>query len=545
MDWYTQLQGYLQTNLSDVGRILPEIIVASTFVVAMIVDFMQKKDAPKNIVALVCIFGVLASLFVLVAPAGIVYTNVHAYNGLLQLDQFSTFFKIFIGLATIIALVMAMDSWDLQRSPGGQGEYYYLLVAACFGGYLLTSASNLLMIYLSIETLSLTSYALAGYLQGSRKSAEAGMKYVIYGAMASGIMIFGMSYLFGLTGRMDLTGIAESLRHTVEQWRLNLPAVSDPKYAAAHIEYINRIAALSIMFLMLFAGFAYKISMAPFHFWAPDVYEGAPTVSTSFFSVGPKAAGFAVLIRVLMEFFILPDSRIFTDFSSIQILAGVAAVLTMSIGNLTALAQTNAKRMLAYSSIAHAGYMIALLTVPLETLQGGQVQSQLGPLLFYLIAYLFMNFGAFIVVLALEQKRGSSDLSAFGGAVKTDPGMTVAMCIFLFSLVGIPPMSGFIGKFFIFKQLADPAAGGGTSWHWLLIAFIGINSVISLFYYIRIARVMIADPVPSSATDTASLPVPINLKVMTYVFGAATLGMVLFCSAIMDRMFEIGRSILH
>lgn len=536
-NWYSDLETSLGRNVADLKYIGPELVLGATFIVAMVWDFMQKKTADKATIALTCILGIVASLVVVVVgPAGLIDGHA-AYHNLLHIDQFGTFFKIFIGVATIIALVMAMDSYEIQRLDSGQGEYYYLLTATCLGGYLLASATNLLLIYLALEALSLTSYALAGYLPGSRKSAEAGMKYVIYGAMASGIMIFGMSYLFGLTGSLDITTIAASLKQTVAEWNVQAQNIPGEMPGMSPQEYNNRIAALAIMFLMVFAGFAYKISAAPFHFWAPDVYEGAPTVSTSFFSVAPKAAGFAVLIRVLMQMFILPESRIFAECATIQIIAGLAAAATMLVGNLTALAQTNAKRMLAYSSIAHAGYMLAVLTVPLDSI---------GQLLFYLIAYMFMNFGAFIVVMVLEQKRGSSDVAAFAGAIKTDPALTVTMCVFLFSLVGMPPLSGFVGKLFIFKQLADPATGGGTSWHWLLIALIGINSVISLFYYIRIARVMIVDPAPAGANaEAAAAETPWSLRVLTYAFSAATLVLGVYFYKVMDRMIDIGRHIMQ
>lgn len=525
-DWYVNLEGKLHSNVGDLSRIVPELILALTFVVALVWDFMQKKGADKSVIALTCILGIVGSMVALLAQGVAMPDAGMAFHNLLQLDSFATFFKIFIGLATVVALIMAMDSNDIQRVGSGQGEYYYLLLTACFGGYLLASASNLLLIYLALETLSLTSYALAGYLPGNRKSAEAGMKYVIYGAMASGIMIFGMSYLFGLTGSMDIAAIAKSLQSTVAGWDAELTAGS-----LTNADYTNRVAALAIVFLMVFAGFAYKIAAAPFHFWSPDVYEGAPTVSTGFFSVGPKAAGFAVLVRVLVVFFVDADTRIFVDYSTVRILCGLAALATMFIGNLTALAQTNAKRMLAYSSIAHAGYMLAVLTAPEN---GG-----LGQLLFYLLAYLFMNFGAFIVVLALEQKRGSSEISALAGAIKTDPGLTVAMCVFLFSLVGMPPLSGFVGKLFIFRQLADPAAQGGTPWHWLLIALIGINSVISLFYYIKIAKVMITEPAPAAPAEGWETT-PSNLRLLTYGFGCITLVLGIYFYQVMDSMIRIG-----
>jgi proton-translocating NADH-quinone oxidoreductase chain N len=321
------------------------------------------------------------------------------------------------------------------------------------------------MIYLSIEFLSITSYVLTGFLRNDARSTEGAIKYFIYGAAASAVMLYGFSLLYGATGTTDLSTIADALAtgSVTVQW-LVVPAT-----------------------IMALAGLGFKIALVPFHQWSPDAYEGAPTPVTAFLSVGPKAAGFAVLMRFLLT--ALPDFQI----SWTAVLAGVA-IVTMSLGNLVALWQTNVKRLLAYSSIAQAGYMLIGLAALAPQAQSWT--TGVNGLLLYLFAYLFTNLGAFAIVIAIENRTGSANLPDFSGLIRRSPFLAVAMFLFLLSLIGIPPTGGFLGKLFVF--------GAAVQSRMFLLAVVGVlNSVISVYYYFKIMRPMLFGP----AEDAEPIPV--------------------------------------
>jgi NADH-quinone oxidoreductase subunit N len=481
----------LQWNLIHFKYILPEAMVCLTFLLALIFDFAVHHERRRT-TGYLCIVGLLIALWLNVQQhyefmrAISNGTPIHKqiFSGMIFYDQFGNFFKFVILLGTVIALMLSIHARELFGK--NHGEFYLLLVSVCAGGMFLASASNLLMIYLSLESLSIISYAMAGYLRRDRKSAEAGIKYVIYGAMASGIMIFGMSYLYGLSGTLNLfdsPGGAKGIATLILNFDNSFPSA--------------RGAMIAIL-VLVFSGFLYKIAAVPFHYWSPDVYEGSPTTATGFFSVVPKAAGFAVLIRVLCAFFPLGHgSEKFFGYPSVESIVSVLAIATMFIGNLAALGQTNAKRMLAYSSIAHAGYMLAGLSV-LDDVAGPAA------VLFYLVVYLFMNLGAFLVLVALENLFGSCELKALKGAVRREPVLVVALCVFLFSLTGLPPLAGFIGKYMIMVKLADRG-------HYGMVAAIGFNSVISLYYYMKIAKVVAIDQPEEAIASTERTPFSYNV----------------------------------
>ncbi|MYB66671.1 NADH-quinone oxidoreductase subunit N, partial [Candidatus Poribacteria bacterium] len=309
------------------------------------------------------------------------------------------------------------------------------------------------MIFISLETVSLTSYILAGFLTHSPRSSEAAFKYITYGAVASGTMLFGLSLIFGMTGTGDLAEISTRL----------------PEVLAS-----GQVTALGLLIAITFilAGVGYKIASVPFHMWSPDVYEGAPIPITAFLSVASKAAGFALFLRFFYSGF---SAQGLLDSVDWGILLAIVSALTMTVGNLAALPQRNVKRLLAYSSIAHGGYL----------LMGGVLLTSdgLSAILFYLIVYLFMNLGAFYVVILVANDSGSEMIEGYRGLSSRSPLVAGAMVIFLVSLTGIPPFAGFFGKFFLFKAVID------EGFYWL--AFIGlINSVISLYYYARIIKAM-------------------------------------------------------
>jgi NADH-quinone oxidoreductase subunit N len=373
----------------------------------------------------------------------------------LVFDHFAVFFRVVLGLATFAAVWMSMGSRELRGD--NIGEYYALLLASALSMFLMAAAANLLMAYLSLEFLSLTSYALTGFKRHDRRASEAALKYLIYGGVASGAMIYGMSWVYGLAGSMDYTAINAALTGGQHH---PLP--------------------LFVALMLIFAGFGYKIAAVPFHMWAPDVYTGAPIPFTAFLAVGSKAAGFGLLIR----FFYPAVSQSTDGQMTWTYIAGadwpqvmlVVSMVTMTLGNLAALHQTNMKRLLAYSGIAHAGYI----------LMGFVVLSHegLSAMLFYLVVYYLMNLGAFWVVMVVANSTGAEDIDAYRGLASRGGAVpAVALAIFLFSLTGLPPLAGFIGKFYLFAAVIKAEL--------YFLAVVGVlNSVVSLYYYVRPVRAM-------------------------------------------------------
>jgi NADH-quinone oxidoreductase subunit N len=354
----------------------------------------------------------------------------------------------------------------------------------------------MLMLFLSLEMVSLTSYIMVGYLRDDRQSNEASLKYILFGAVSTGSMLYGITLLFGLTGTTKMAGIREVL--------------------ASGGAAPNGMALLVSTALML-AGFGFKTAAVPFHFWCPDVYTGAPTPVTAFLSVAPKAAGFATLIRFFFTGLseTTPGSTQWAAFPALNwsFLVLIVSIITMTLGNIAALRQDNMKRMLAYSSIAHAGF-IMMGTVVLST-EGVQA------VLIYLITYLFMNLGAFLVVIEIFNRTGSFDLKDYGGLYKRSPFLTIAMTIFLLSLMGIPPFAGFFGKLFVFGA----AVNRNLAW----FAVVGaLNSVIAVYYYARVIKTMIIEP----GEDGRSIQLPWTSQALVWVMLLPTIGMMLVWDSI-------------
>jgi len=348
--------------------------------------------------------------------------------------------------------------------------------------FLMASSTHLLMIYLSIEIVSLTFYILAGFLTHSPRSSEAAFKYITYGAVASGTMLFGLSLLFGLTGTGDVVEISNQLAGLFSQ---------------ADFPKLTVLVAITF----IFAGVGYKIASVPFHMWSPDVYEGAPIPITALLSVASKSAGFALFIRLFYSSFRGADGVATVDWA---LMLAVVSALTMTVGNLAALPQQNIKRLLAYSSIAHGGYL--LMGGVLLTTEGVQA------ILFYLMVYLFMNLGAFFVVILIANEVGSETIDGYRGLVYRAPLVAISMAIFLFSLTGIPPLAGFAGKWLLFAAVIKEEL------YWL--AIIGLlNSVISLFYYARIVKTMFFD----TADDTDPVFFSFGNRALLVVFVVPTL----------------------
>ncbi len=466
-------------NLESLGYIVPELLLLATILTVFIADLLVRR---KERVGEIALLGTAASAFAISALSG--GAEGWLFSKMIVQDPFATFFKVVFALATLATVWMSLGSKEIQGT--NQAEYYGLLLSSTLGMYFMASAANLLMAYLALEFVSLTSYVLTGYLRHDRRGGEAALKYLIYGGVASGAMIYGMSWIYGLTGSMDFAAIN----------------------AALTTGEANKLAVF-IAALLTLVGFGYKITAVPFHMWAPDVYTGAPIPIAAFLSVGSKAAGFSLLIR----FFYPAMSQLEPD-GTWQFIPGVdwpqvvlvLSMVTMTLGNLAALSQNNLKRMLAYSSIAHAGYM----------LMGFVVLSNEGlrAVMFYLVVYYLMNIGAFLVVMIVANATNREDIDGFRGlAWRGGAGPAIAMAIFLFSLTGLPPFGGVIGKLYLFAAVVRQ--------EFYVLAVVGVlNSVVSLYYYARVVRTMFLD-FPDGSEGSVS--VTLHDGVLMWALSGATL----------------------
>jgi NADH-quinone oxidoreductase subunit N len=463
----------------------PETILLITFLVGIIADLIWKKS--RNLVGYIAIIGLLISSFFLCSKE---VEAQPSFFFMMVADPFSLFFKQIIAISAIIIIIFSLFSKELQESKANLGEYYVFILGMSFGMFLLTGATNLIMIYLAIETMSISSYILTGYTKEVQRSSEASLKYVIFGAVSSALMIYGISILYGLTGSLNLFHIS---------YILNQQTVS--------------VIPLLISGLLILAGLGYKISAVPFHFWTPDVYEGSPITITAFLSVASKAAGFAALIRFIkIAFFDFRASAEAGTWGILQdidwaLIISILSVLTMTVGNVIALWQTNLKRLLAYSSIAHAGYILMALVVFNDT--------GLSAILIYFVFYMIMNLGAFFVVMLIANRMGSEEIDDYNGLGYRSPFIAACMAIFLIALTGLPPTAGFIGKLYVFAALIDSS-------QYLWLAIVGIlNSVVGLYYYAKVFRNMYIREVDYDKNKTIEFS-PV-IKFLLLVFAIPTI----------------------
>ena len=418
--------------------ILPELLLLSLGMILLIVEPFWKVENRRNAGWLTAggLLAILVICLLFARPSG----AQTVFGGMLRFDLFGFFFKmLFIFSAAITALLM-MDHEKLGR----RGESYLLLLATTMGMGLMAASADLVMLYLAIETTSIPLYVLAGFLVDDKASTESGFKYLLYGALTSAIMLYGFSLLFGFTGTTDLYQLAALL-----------PAGAS-----------SLILVLGLVFLLL-VGIGFKASVVPFHFWAPDVYQGAPTPVAGFLSTASKAAGFAVLLRLFIAAF--PGYG-----QSWTSLLAILAVITMTVGNLLALPQTNIKRLLAYSSIAHAGY--ALIGVVAYSALG------VASVIFYLAAYILTNLLAFGIVMAFGRIAGSDEIKDYAGLSRRSPGLGIAALVAFLSLAGMPPFGGFVAKVFVFA-----AAIQNPTLIWLAVVGI-LNSIVGLYYYLNVLK---------------------------------------------------------
>jgi NADH-quinone oxidoreductase subunit N len=475
--------------MPDLRPVMPEIIMTILALVTLMADLVLKRKETVAFISVLSIFAVAYSAFS--------YRGAHGevFGGMFIADGYSMFFKMIFFLNVVLTVLISIKYIAVEKV--NFGEYYSLILFSTLGMMVMASAGDLITLYLGLELMALSTYILAGFLRHDIKSNEAAMKYFLLGAFASALLLYGTSMIYGLTGTTNLRGISS--------------------YVYRHGLANNPVLVLS---MVLFAvAFSFKIAAVPFHMWAPDAYEGAPTSITAFMSVGPKAAGFAVLGRVFLTAFGL----ITINWAVILI---PIAVLTMAVGNIVALSQTNIKRMLAYSSIAHAGY--ALLGIISRTPDG------MASLMNYLLIYAFMNIGAFAVIIMLRSEGFKGDkISDFEGLSKTHPLAAALMLVFMFSLTGIPPTAGFMGKFYLFMSAIN--AG-----YINLVIIAVIFSAISAYFYLRIVMYMyMKDPKETVVLTTSpSMGLALTLTtVAVLVIGVLPTTLVDFARTVVDTSF--------
>jgi len=447
--------------IESIRFIIPEIILLG-FALAILVSslFIRNRNLP-GLFALAAV--VAASLYLPQTQK----TNPALFFNMLTGDSFSVFFKEICLFITGIVILISMGYKALNEDS--MGEYYFLILNAAIAMLLAVSSDNLLMIYLSLEMLSLVSYILAAFLKHDPMSSEGALKYFLFGALSTGIMLYGISLVYGLFGTLDLSSISKAMAQG----------------------QVNALAAFILLILIL-AGLSFKCSLFPFHMWAPDAYQGAPTAVTAFISAGPKAVGFAVILRIFTKNFF----PLYMDWSG---LIALISIFTMTVGNVIAISQDNIKRMLAYSSIAQAGYMAI----------GFVAGSPLGMegVLYYILAYALMNLGAFGCIILVSNSIKSDAIEDYAGLSKKDPASAFMLAVFLLSLAGIPPLAGFLGKFLVFAAAIQSK--------FILLAVAGvINSVIAAFYYMRVIKYMYLDEPKGIAAGPKSVPIQIALAIV-------------------------------
>lgn len=460
----------------DLRPFVPELVLTGGILLLLISNLLVRRQ--RGIV--MAIGGVLLlAVTAILAICADETVGAYLFNSVVQ-DGVTIFFRVFFCVATAFSLGLLVFSFR------DDGEPYLLVLSGVLGMFLLAGSNDVVTLFVALELVSIPSYVLAGYKRHDLRSAEASLKYMLYGAMSSGFLVFGLSYLYGLTGSTNIADMT-----------MRLATVGDQQNA------------LLVALVLVTAGIGYKIAMVPLHFWCPDVYEGSPTAITAFFSVVPKAAGFAALYRLMPVY--MPLSTSFG--MNAELLLTAAAAVTMTFGNLGAIWQTSLKRLLAYSSIAHAGYILMGFAAMASNPSMDVTQKAVLGILFYLVTYLFMNLGAFFIVDLVERHRGGESINYFKGLGKTAIIPALLLTVFLFSLTGLPPLAGFTGKFLLFAALVN-----GKLW---ALAIIGIaNTVVSLYYYVRIIRDMfIAEPDPECGLE----PAPIKLDRLGIVISLGTL----------------------
>ena len=492
------IDGLLADTINrSIGHFLPELALCVTIVLLLLVRLVNiDRLVPTYVVALLGAlvgFGFAWSQFMEIKGSDAVISDVF-FTGLLVYDSFTVFFRLFLLLFLILVIALTVLSGipDAEDGP----DFYSLLLGSTIGMMLMASANHLLILFLGIEMTSVPSYAMVGFLKGRKFSSEAALKYVVYGAGAAGVMLYGISLIAGLLGTGDLPQLAG-------QMQLLVAGSSEVGLSSAEV----RTVLLGIMLVLV--GLAFKLSIVPFHFWCPDAFEGASAEVAGFLSVASKAGAFALLVRFCLAFANGDPGSLQPVYLSLGIGLGVVAAITATFGNLAAYSQTNIKRLLAYSTIAHAGYMLmavaslmVLVNAPADAGLSSVKVAELGSqamegLLYYLAVYLFMNLGAFAIVALIRNHTFSEEIAGYKGLIHETPVLCVCMLVCMFSLIGLPPFGGFVAKFMIFYSLFE---AGHVHWSmWVILCLAGLNTVFSLFYYLNVLRVMFIEDRPEGA----------------------------------------------
>jgi NADH-quinone oxidoreductase subunit N len=446
----------------DLHALAPEIVLTAGLVVLLLADVLVPERSRWQIARLAP-FVVLAALVPVITLATSDANARVLFDGAYVVDDYSLVFKGFFIVVAYLAMLLSADY--ITEGDYYQGEYWFLLVASVLGMVVMASARDLITVFIALELISLPTFALVAWRKHDPKSNEAAMKYYLIGVMSSAVMLFGMSYLYGLSNTTTLAGISRWLTDN----------------SAEPLAYVA-------VFLTL-VGFAFKVSAVPFHFWAPDTYEGAPTPVTAFLSVASKAGGFVALLTIIY-FGVFPATNAW------QPVMWFLAAASMFVGNLIALRQTNIVRMLAYSSIAQGGFILAPLGIAAA---GDAGRTAFGAVVVYLVLYAFMNLGAFAVVIAVARRTGSGMIDSYAGLGRTSPWLAISMSAFLFSLAGIPPLAGWFAKFGVLRAIVD----ANTPWAYVLGVIVVINTVIAFVYYGAVARRMwFDDPAAEEESST-------------------------------------------
>ena len=461
----------------DWHALAPDLVVVGVLCLVLVADLFLPDDR-KGVLPSLAGLGLLGAL-VPVLTLAVDGADRTMFGGAYAVDNFALVLKALFLVAGYVTVLMSTNY--IAEGDYAEGEYYFLLLASILGMTVMASARDLITIFVALEMLSIPAYLLAGWRKRDRKGNEAGVKYYLMGVFATGILLYGMSLIYGVAGTTQLAGINEALA-TGES-----------------------VPVISLAIVLVIAGFAFKVSAVPFHTWAPDTYEGAPTPITAFLSVSSKAAGFVALLQLVVIGFA-------GQAEVVRPLVWALAALSMTIGNVVALRQTNLVRMLAYSGISQAGFILAPLAVV------GQIgDSTLTSVVTYLLIYAAMNLGAFTVVMAVARKTGSAEITSFGGLINYAPSLAVLMTIFMFALAGIPPLAGWLAKFVAFRAVIDADTGAAYT----LAVVMAINSVISLAYYANVAREMWMNPAPDG--DETPVRVPFSLRAALTITGVLTL----------------------
>ncbi len=481
--------------------VLPEIGLAILATVVLALDLIWPESRRRSLSVVAGVGLLLLALVPLLVYPGSPATPEGLYwGGMVRHDLLSQIFKVMILAAAGLTSLMAVDANGIGR----KGEFYVVLIVSTLGMTLMAGAADIIMVFLALETTSIPLYILAAFKRGDTRSSESGLKYFLFGSFASAILLYGLSLLYGFSGQTSLYQIAQ--------------------YLTSEAFANNPLPVLGAL-VMVVVGFGFKISAVPFHFWTPDVYEGAPTPVTAFLSVASKAASFALLVRFLVAVF---PSTLVIGTQEIQNfwvqLFSASALISMTLGNVVALAQRNIKRLLAYSSIAQAGYTLIGIAAIQSTSAGGSAQA-VAAVSFYMFMYVFTNLLAFAVIILFSEATGSETIADLAGLSRRNPWLALMMTIALLSLAGVPPAAGFFGKFFLFQA----AVQSGLTW----LAIVGVlNAIVALYYYLVVIKVMYVDRSPDE-----DKPIPVS-RSYAWVMGITGIAVLLIGTVAAQPIFE-------